>query len=607
MTFNISTSSFRGPVGRMGGYRDVTGKVFDWEIMHLLMRYLKPHRLAMAEALFWMLAGAGLALVAPYLTKQAIDVYIANHDLAGLAQTAGLVLLCYALAFAAEWRRRIVMNKIGNRVLNTMRGELFRHYQELSMSFLDQHGVGTLISRMLGDVGVINELLSQGIISMLSDVVVLVSIIVVMLMLNARLALLTFTVLPLMVITTAIFSKYARRAYRETRMRSSILTGRLAEDIDSMRVIQAFAEEGRMSNEFEEVNRANRDANISAIRLAAIFSPTMQALTMLSTAAILWFGGRMVEGNVLTVGMIVAFLNYTSRLFQPIVDLSMVINTWQAAMAGGERVAQILQLEPAIIDASDAMEIEDIEGQVEFDNVSFEYIENTPVLHDVSFKIAPRQTTALVGPTGAGKSTIANLLLRFYEVTKGEIRIDGIPEKRITIESLRKQVGVVPQEPFLFPGTIAYNIRFARPDASDEEVEAAARAANIHEFVTGLPLGYETQVLEGSANFSLGQRQLICLARTILAAPCILVLDEATSNVDLRTEGLIQDAIETMLHGRTSLVIAHRLATVQHADSILVFDHGRITERGTHKELLAKDGLYAHLYKTQFLKPEVEA
>jgi len=591
----------------MGGYRDVTGKVFDWEIMHLLMRYLKPHRLAMAEALFWMLAGAGLALVAPYLTKQAIDVYIANHDLAGLAQTAGLVLLCYALAFAAEWRRRIVMNKIGNRVLNTMRGELFRHYQELSMSFLDQHGVGTLISRMLGDVGVINELLSQGIISMLSDVVVLVSIIVVMLMLNARLALLTFTVLPLMVITTAIFSKYARRAYRETRMRSSILTGRLAEDIDSMRVIQAFAEEGRMSNEFEEVNRANRDANISAIRLAAIFSPTMQALTMLSTAAILWFGGRMVEGNVLTVGMIVAFLNYTSRLFQPIVDLSMVINTWQAAMAGGERVAQILQLEPAIIDASDAMEIEDIEGQVEFDNVSFEYIENTPVLHDVSFKIAPRQTTALVGPTGAGKSTIANLLLRFYEVTKGEIRIDGIPEKRITIESLRKQVGVVPQEPFLFPGTIAYNIRFARPDASDEEVEAAARAANIHEFVTGLPLGYETQVLEGSANFSLGQRQLICLARTILAAPCILVLDEATSNVDLRTEGLIQDAIETMLHGRTSLVIAHRLATVQHADSILVFDHGRITERGTHKELLAKDGLYAHLYKTQFLKPEVEA
>ncbi|MHB9031655.1 MAG: ABC transporter ATP-binding protein [Anaerolineae bacterium] len=607
MTFSISSAGFHGPAHMGGSYRDVTGKVFDWEIMRLLLRYLIPHRLRLAESLFWMLAGAGLALVTPYLTKQAIDVYIANGDMAGLARIAVIILVCFVLAFLIEWRRRIVMNTVGNQVLNTMRGELFRHYQVLSMSFLDQHGIGTLISRMLGDVGVINELLSQGIVTMLSDIVTLASIIVVMLVLSWKLALLTFTILPFMVLATAIFSSKARTAYRNTRMNNSILTGRLAEDIDGMRVIQAFNEENRMSREFETINRNNRDANIYAIKLAAIFSPTMEVLSMLATCAILWFGGRMVEGNALTVGMIVAFLSYTSRLFQPILDLSQVINTWQAAMAGGERVAQILQLKPGIIDSNDSIEMPPIVGEVEFDKVSFQYLDNTPVLQDVSFKIEPRQTTALVGPTGAGKSTIASLLLRFYDATGGEIIIDGIPQKQIKIASLRKQLGVVPQEPFLFPGTIAYNIRFGRPNASEAEVVAAAKAANIHDYIAELPQGYDTTILEGSANLSLGQRQLICLARTILASPRILVLDEATSNVDLRTEGLIQDAVKQLLEGRTSLVIAHRLATVQNANTILVIDHGEIVERGNHQDLLAQDGLYAHLYKTQFLAPEVTA
>ncbi|MCE5260133.1 MAG: ABC transporter ATP-binding protein/permease [Chloroflexi bacterium] len=603
MTFNISTSSFHGPA-HMGQYRDVTGKVFDWDIMRLLLHYLVPYRLQMAESLLWMLIGSGLALVTPYLTKQAIDVYIAQGNYSGLAWIALLVLLCYTLSFLVDWRRRIVMSKVGNKILNTMRGELFRHYQVLSMSFLDQHGIGTLISRMLGDVGVINELLSQGLVAMLSDIVMLVSIIVVMLALSPRLALLTFTVLPFMVLATVLFSKKARTAYRDTRMSSSNLTGRLAEDIDGMRVIQAFTEEGRMSREFETVNRSNRDANIYAIKLSAIFSPTMEVLSMLATCAILWFGGRMVEGNTLTVGMIVAFLSYTSRLFQPILDLSQVMNTWQAAMAGGERVAQILQLEPDIKDTSDSIDIPSIVGQVDFDGVDFQYLDNTPVLHNISFSIPPRQTTALVGPTGAGKSTIASLLLRFYEASGGEIRIDGVPLKKIKITSLRSQLGVVPQEPFLFPGTIGYNIRFGRPDASDAEVIQAARAARIHDYISELPQGYDTPVLEGSANLSLGQRQLICLARTILASPHILILDEATSNVDLRTEGLIQEAVEQLLEGRTSLVIAHRLATVQHADNILVIDHGEIVEQGTHRELLAKNGVYAHLYQTQFLTSE---
>jgi len=582
----------------------VTGKVFDWEIMRLLLRYVKPYRLQMAESLLWMLVGAALALLAPYLTKQAIDVYIAQANYRGLAWMATLILLCYTLAFLVDWRRRVVMSQVGNKILNTMRAELFRHYQVLPMSFLDQYGIGTLISRILGDVGVINELLSQGLVSMISDIVMLVSIIVVMLLLNPRLALLTFSVLPLMVVATIIFSNKARRAYRDTRISNSSLTGRLAEDIDGMRVIQAFTEEARMSREFESINRANRDANVYAIKLAAIFSPTMEALSMLATCAILWFGGSMVGNNALTVGMIVAFLNYTSRLFQPILDLSQVINTWQAAMAGGERVAQILQLEPSIKDTSDSVDIPPIVGQVDFDHVSFNYVDNTPVLKDVSFSIAPHQTTALVGPTGAGKSTIANLLLRFYEVTSGEVRIDGLPLKQIKLASLRRQLGVVPQEPFLFPGTIAYNIRFSRPDASDDEVVEAAKAAHVHDYIMEMPKGYDTPVLEGSANLSLGQRQLVCLARTILAAPRILVLDEATSNVDLRTEGYIQNAVESLLSGRTSLVIAHRLATIQHADRILVIDHGEIVEQGSHQELLALDGVYAHLYRTQFLSTE---
>jgi ATP-binding cassette subfamily B multidrug efflux pump len=606
MTFNVSTSSFRGPAG-LGQYKDVTGKVFDWEITRMLLAYLKPHRFALVESLLWMMVGSGLALLTPYLIKQAIDSFIAQLNYAGLAWISSSILLCYALSFLIDWRRRVLMNKVGNQVLNKMRGELFRHYQVLSMSYLDQNGIGTLISRILGDVGVINELLSSGIVAMLSDIVMLISIVVVMIVLNAQLALLTFTVLPFMVFATAIFARKARTAYRKTRQSNSNLTGRLAEDIDGMRVIQAFTEESRMSQEFETINRTNRDANIHAITLSAIFSPFMEALSMLATCAILWFGGRMVEGNVLTVGMIVAFLSYTSRLFQPILDLSQVLNTWQAAMAGGERVAQILNMRPSIEDKPDSIEMPPIVGQVTFDHVSFRYLDNTPVLQDVSFMISPNQTTALVGPTGAGKSTIASLLMRFYEATEGEISIDGISLKNIKIASIRKQLGVVPQEPFLFPGTVGYNIRFGRPEASDAEIVQAAQAAHAHDFISELAQGYDTPILEGSANLSLGQRQLICLARTILAAPRILVLDEATSNVDLRTEGLIQDAIEKLLRGRTSLVIAHRLATVQRADLILVIDHGQIVERGNHESLLAQNGLYAHLYQTQFLTPTTSA
>ena len=604
MSFTFSPGSFRGPHAHVGHYRSVTGKVFDWKITRQLLAYLKPYKREMIEGVLLMLAGAGIALVVPYLIKTAIDEHITNGNMNGLSRLALFTLLAYILDFVTGWRRRWLLNTVGNEVLRTMRTQLFSHYQVLSMRYYDINGSGSLISRMLSDVGVINELLSQGLINMISDVVVLVTTIGVMLAINTRLALLTFLVLPPMTVATLLFAGRARLAYRRTREKVSILTGRLAEDLGAMRVIQAFSEEDRTSREFDQINRENRDAHVAAVTLASIFTPTMEAFSMIAICLILWFGGRAVTAGVVTIGVVVAFLSYTGRLFQPILDLSMIFNTWQAAMAGGERILEVLNEKPDIQDAPDAVELPPVRGHVLFEHVDFAYAPNVPVLKDVSFEVQPGETVALVGPTGAGKTTITNVLSRFYEITGGRVCIDGYDIRKVTIKSLRQQLGVVPQEPFLFQGSIAYNIAFGRPDASREDIIAAAKAANAHEFIERLPDGYDTEILENSANVSLGQRQLICLARVILAAPRVLILDEATSNVDLRTEGLIQDAMETLMFGRTSLVIAHRLATVQRAHKILVIDGGQIVERGTHEELLAKKGVYAHLYESQFLSAE---
>ena len=604
MSFSITPGSFHPPHVHLRDFHEIEGKVFDWDITRRLLSYLAPHKLRMLKGVVLMLVSSGLALLAPFLVKKTIDDYIAVGDVPGLLWMALATLAAYALDFLVTWWRRVTLNLVGNQVLRTMRDNLFSHYQILSMSYFDQEGTGSLISRMLSDVGVINELLSEGLIAMLSDIVILVSIIVVMLVMNTRLALLTLCVMPFMLVAVVLFGKRARAAYRETREKVSVLTGRLAEDLGAMRVIQAFSEEDRTSREFDTINRENRDANIRAVTLSSVFTPVMEMLSMLSTAIILWFGGRAVAEGTLTLGVIVAFLGYTARLFQPVLDLSMIYNTWQAAMAGGERIFGILSRVPDIQDAPDAVAMPEIKGEVVFDGVDFRYLEDAPVLEDVSFEMAPGETVALVGPTGAGKTTSASLLMRFYDITEGSIRIDGVDARKIRVSDIRRQLGVVPQEPFLFQGTIAYNIAFGKLDATQDEIVAAATAANAHDFISRLSDGYETNVQEGSTNLSLGQRQLVCLARVFLAAPRILILDEATSSVDLRTEALIQDAMEQLMAGRTSLVIAHRLATVQRASKILVIDGGRIVEQGAHEELVACDGVYAQLYRTQFLSTE---
>jgi ATP-binding cassette subfamily B multidrug efflux pump len=599
MSFSIGGSGPRmGPRGAIASFGEkVEGRTFDPRIVLRLLAFLRPHRRRMVVAFVLMLATTVLTLVAPYLIKVAIDGPIAEGDMAGLTRTSLLIAAATVGLYLTSSGQQYLLSWVGQRVLATLRAQLFRHLQALPLGYHDTHIVGVTISRVINDVAVINELLSQGLITLIGDTLMLAGVIVVMLSMSPRLALLTFSVLPLMLLATALFARQAKVAFRQTRARVAAVVGDLAENLSGMRVIQAFAQEDTSHERFDEVNRANRDAYIAAMSLSFVFLPTVEFLGMLATGIVLWFGGRFVARDELTLGVVVAFLAYVTRFFQPIQELSQLYTTLQAAMAGGERVLDLLDTDPEVMDLPGAIAIPQIAGQVELRRVSFSYRGDTRVLHDVDLVVEPAQTVALVGPTGAGKTSIANLIARFYDVTDGAVLIDGLDVRQVTQRSLRRQMGLVPQDPFLFSGTIADNIRFGHPDAGDEKIEEAARLANAHEFVVALPDGYDTQILEGGVNLSIGQRQLICIARAVLADPRILILDEATASVDTVTEMLIQEALGRLLRGRTAIVIAHRLSTVQHADLICVVQAGRIVERGRHEQLLVAGGLYRDLYK----------
>ncbi len=612
MSFSIgSTGSNMGPRGALHSFgQEEGGQLFNQRVVVRMLAYLKPYGRYMALATFLMVIATGMTLVVPYLMKIAIDEHIVQGDTNGLIRVASQLAGSFVLLYGASAGQRYLLGWVGQRVLANLRDQMFRHLQRLPLAYHDTHIVGVTVSRVMNDVAVINDLLSQGLVTLIGDLLVLLGIIIVMLSMSPRLALIAFAILPLMVLVTVLFSRRAKLAFRRTRSSVAAVVGDLAEGISGMRVIQAFAQEEVAQARFDGINESNKDAHVDAMSLSFVFLPTIEFMGMLATGVVLWFGGVAVSQGEVTLGVLVAFLAYVTRFFQPIQELSQLYTTMQSAMAGGEQVLRLIDTEPSVADAPDAAEMPRVRGDVALKAVSFRYRPETPeVLHNVNLTIAAGQTMALVGPTGAGKSSIANLIARFYDATEGEVLIDGIDVQQVQQQSLRAQTGIVSQDPFLFSGTIGDNIRFGNAEASDTPalreaevaVTQAAQMANAHEFIAALPDGYETQILEGGVNISLGQRQLVCIARAVLADPRLLILDEATANVDTLTEALIQEALERLLEGRTAVVIAHRLSTIRRADFICVVQDGRIVEQGSHEALLVQDGLYRELYERQFV------
>ncbi|NLE99987.1 MAG: ABC transporter ATP-binding protein [Anaerolineales bacterium] len=585
-----------------------------------LLGYFRPFWGLLAAAAALMVVATLLQLLPPYLTGLAVDQFIAPSGeplptwlarvagnnasrTTGLTVTMVTLLATYVLSFGASVGQFYLMTVAGQRVLMHMRTQIFQRIQTLSLKFFDQHEAGDLMSRLVSDTEVINQVLGGGIMRLASMGLSLVGIVASMLTLNWRMALVSFIVLPFMVLTTTAFSRRARVAFRRTRHTIGQVSAELQENIAGVREVQAFSREDENVQEFRSVNAANRDANVQAQSIMSAFSPALDVLSTVALAVVTGYGGYLVLGfspPLASVGTIVAFLLYVRRFYEPIRMIGTLYTQLQSAIAGAERVFELLDTEPDVQNAPNAVELPEPEGRVEFDGVSFQYQEDKPVLCDVSVIAEPGQTIALVGPTGVGKTTIVSLLLRFYDVNEGAIRIDGHDIRDVTLDSLRRHIGLVLQDTFLFSGTVMENIRYGRLDASEQEVMAAAELANAHAFIMRLPEGYQTQLGERGHNISQGQRQLVAIARAVLANPRILVLDEATSNVDTRTELLIQRALDTLLVGRTSFVIAHRLSTIRNASQVIVLEEGGIVERGTHEELLAAKGRYHAIYSSQF-------
>jgi ABC-type multidrug transport system fused ATPase/permease subunit len=587
-----------GP-GMLANVADEDGVAYDPRLARRALAYLGPYRWAVVFALVMTIAQAALMTVGPVLTKVAIDDHIAKGDISGMTLFLGLTVTVYFAAFLTNWSQMQVMTRIGQRMLQTMRGDMVRHLQRLPLTYFDKIPSGVVVSRVINDVQTVNELLSNGIVQALSDILTLGFTVAVMIVLAPNLALVTFAVLPLMVIAVWIFTEKAKVAYRRSRITVATLTGEFAESYAGVRVVQAFAREASSQERFDEVNNDNRLANIQANTLSSMLLPVVELCNASSTVAVIAYGGWLMVTGQSTIGVLVAFLAYITRFFQPVRTLTQFYNQLQAATAAAEKVFELLDEPVTVREAPRPVVLATVRGEVEFRDVAFSY-GREPVLEDVSFHADPGEMIALVGHTGAGKTTIASLLARFYDPVEGAILLDGHDLRDISFHTLRSSVGLVLQDNFLFSGTIADNIRYARPEASDEDVTAAAKVANAHEFIQRMPRGYQTMVLERAANLSLGQRQLIAIARAVLADPRVLILDEATSNIDSQTELLVQQALGKLLAGRTSLVIAHRLSTIRAADDVLVLDAGRIVERGTHAKLLQQRGYYYRLYQQQF-------
>ena len=568
-----------------------------------LLGELRPYGRQLVLALVLVVLGAGAQAGGPYLIGRAIDRSILEGDVNGLLWTMLLLLGVYLVGTFASRGQILQVGSVGQSVLATLRERIFERLQRLPLGFFDRRPVGDLMSRVTNDVDTLNQLLSQGLTQLLGSFFSLIGIVVAMLVLDWRLASVCFTIIPAMLLTNVYFARRARRAFRTTRETVGDVTAGLQEEIVGVREAQAFNRTEANIERFRERNAANREANVQAVGITSAFAPAIDVLSTLSTTVVIGYGGYLVVTGTLTVGLLTAFLIYVQQFFRPIQLASQVYTQAQAALAGAERIHNILDEEPEPPDPPGTFELDSIEGRIEFENVTFAYEPGRPALRGINLVVESGQTVALVGPTGAGKTTIANLIPRFYDVSAGAVRVDGHDVREVERRSLRKGIATVLQEPFLFSGTVAENIGYGRLEASREEIEAAARAVSAHGFIAALPDGYDTHLGAGGGTLSGGQRQLVSFARAVLADPRILILDEATSNVDTRTEALIQEALSTLLKGRTSVVIAHRLSTIRNADLILVVENGRITERGSHASLLEKHGLYADLYRRQFREP----
>jgi ATP-binding cassette subfamily B protein len=579
------------------------GEVRDWSWRRtrrrfgLLGRLTLPYKGRTVLALVTLLAYTLVALAPPYLAKLAIDEGIEERDLSRLTWIVVVFLGSALAALVLSAANTYLTGWTGERVLADLRNKLFAHLERLSLGFYERNRAGVIISRITNDVEALDQLVTDGVTSLVQNTLLLGGTAVVLFLLDWRLALATLTVLPLMAIATAWFRSRSNRAYRSVRERLGLVTATLAEDIAGMRVVQSFTREPVQERAFHGVNDRYRAANYETVVLNGIYFPVVDLLASAATAIVFGYGGWLVYHGDMSAGTLFAFALYLSNFFDPIQQLSQLYNTFLAAIAALDKIIGVLDEEPQIVDPSGPVELPRIDGHVRFDGVRFGYGPEFPeVLHGLDLDVPAGTTVALVGHTGAGKSTIAKLIARFYDPTAGRITIDGHDLRAVTQRSLRRQLGIVPQEGFLFGGTVAENIAFGRPDARPEEIAAAAEAVGAHRFILELEDGYETQLGERGTRLSLGQRQLVAFARALLADPRILILDEATSSVDIGTERQIEQALKRLLAGRTAFVIAHRLSTIRDADVIVVLEHGRVIEHGTHEQLIARRGLYTSLY-----------